>query len=520
MAAAASSVLAYLLVVALLAIVPLVYFGWVARRRGEGGRLPPSPWGLPVIGHLHHLAGALPHHAMRDLARRHGPLMLLRLGELPVVVASSAEAAREVMRTRDIEFATRPMSRMTRLVFPAGTEGIIFAPYGDEWRELRKVCTVELLSARRVQSFRAVREEEVGRLLRAVAATSSSPSPAQAAVNLSALLSAYAADSAVHAIIGSRFKDRDKYLMLLERGLKLFARHTLPDLYPSSRLAMWLSRMPRRMMQHRREAYAFTDAIIREHQENRAAGAGDGDGDDKEDLLDVLLRIQREGDLQFPLSTERIKTTVGDMFAGGSETAGTALQWIMAELIRNPRVMHKVQDEVRQTLAGRDRVTEDAISNLNYMHLVIKEALRLHPPVPLLLPRECRNTCQVLGFDVPKGAMVLVNAWAISRDPQYWDEPEEFIPERFEDSNIDFKGTNFEYTPFGAGRRMCPGIAFGLANVELMLASLLYHFNWQLPDGMDTADLDMTEEMVVSARRLHDLLLVPVVHVPLPVASS
>jgi cytochrome P450 len=233
--------------------------------------------------------------------------MLLRLGELPVVVASSAEAAREVMRTRDIEFATRPMSRMTRLVFPAGTEGIIFAPYGDEWRELRKVCTVELLSARRVQSFRAVREEEVGRLLRAVAATSSSPSPAQAAVNLSALLSAYAADSAVRAIIGSRFKDRDKYLMLLERGLKLFARHTLPDLYPSSRLAMWLSRMPRRMMQHRREAYAFTDAIIREHQENRAAGAGD----DKEDLLDVLLRIQREGDLQFPLSTERIKTTVG-----------------------------------------------------------------------------------------------------------------------------------------------------------------------------------------------------------------
>ncbi|KAF0904991.1 hypothetical protein E2562_039332, partial [Oryza meyeriana var. granulata] len=130
--------------------------------------------------------------------------------------------------------------------------------------------------------------------------------PTAQAVNLSELLSAYAADSSVRAIIGSRFKDRDKYLMMLERGLKLFARHTLPDLYPSSRLAIWLSRMPRRMMQHRREAFAFTDAIIQEHQENGAAGDGD-----KEDLLDVLLRIQREGDLQFPLSTERIKTTVG-----------------------------------------------------------------------------------------------------------------------------------------------------------------------------------------------------------------
>ncbi|XP_040381422.1 desmethyl-deoxy-podophyllotoxin synthase-like [Oryza brachyantha] len=505
--AAAAAALVYLLVAPLLAIVSLVYFHWAARRRAGSGRLPPSPWGLPVIGHLHHLMGALPHHAMRDLARRHGPLVMLRLGELPVVVASSAEAAREVMKTRDIEFATRPMSRMTRLVFPVGSEGIIFAPYSDEWRELRKVCTVELLSARRVQSFRAVREEEAGRLLRAVAASSAPPGHA---VNLSELLSAYAADSSVRAIVGSRFKDRDKFLTMLERGLKLFARHTLPDLYPSSRLAMSLSRMPRRMMQHRREVTAFTDAIIKEHQENRATI----DDDDKEDLLDVFLRIQREGDLQFPLSTERIMTTINDMFAGGSETAATALQWIMAELIRNPRVMQKVQDEVRRVLAGHEKVTEDAMSSLNYMHLVIKETLRLHPPVPLLLPRECRETCQVLGFDVPKGTMVLVNAWAISRDPRYWDNAEEFIPERFEHSNIDFKGTNFEYTPFGAGRRMCPGIAFGLANVELTLASLLYHFDWQLPRGMEPMDLDMTEEMVVSARRLHDLLLVPVVRVP------
>uniref|UniRef100_A0A0D9WSH5 Cytochrome P450 n=1 Tax=Leersia perrieri TaxID=77586 RepID=A0A0D9WSH5_9ORYZ len=493
--AAAADVLVCLLVIPLLAIVPLIFFGSVARRRaGEGGghRLPPSPWSLPVIGHLHHLAGALPHHAMRDLARRHGPLMLLRLGELRVAVASSPDAAREVMKTRDIDFATRPMSRMTRLVFPAGTEGIIFAPYGEEWRELRKICTVELLSARRVHSFRAVREEEVRRLLNSIAAAAEAASPAKA-VNLSEMLSAYAADSSVRAIIGSRLKERDKYLTMLERGLKLFARHTLPDLYPSSRLAMLVSRMPGRMMRHREEATAFNDAIIKEHQEKI-----NGAGGDEDNLLDVLLRIQREGDLQFPLSTERIRTTVGDMFAGGSETAATALQWIMAELMRNPRVMRKVQDEIRQVLVGQQKVTEDSLSNMSYMHLVIKEALRLHPPVPLLLPRECRNTCQVFGFDVPKGTMVLVNAWAISRDPKYWDKAEEFIPERFEHTDIDFKGTNFEYTPFGAGRRMCPGIAFGLANVELTLANLLYHFDWQLPDGMEAADLDMTEEMVDS----------------------
>ncbi|KAK1573344.1 hypothetical protein QYE76_007590 [Lolium multiflorum] len=444
---------------------------------------------------------------MRDLARRHGPLMLLRLGGLPVVVASSADAAREVMVSRDVDFATRHMSRMVRLSIAQGAEGIIFAPYGDEWRQMRKICTVELLSARRVRSFRPVREEEAGRLLRAVAASPGT------VVNLSELLWAYAADSSVRAIVGSRFKDRDAFMEILQRGLKLFAGMSLPDLYPSSRLAMLVSRTPGRMRQHRQQIAAFMDAVVREHQENRAAAG------EEEDLLDVLLRIQREGDLQFPLTTANIKSAVGDMFAGGSETAATTLQWTMSELVRNPKVMRKAQDEVRRALVGQPRVTEASIADLSYMRLVIKEALRLHPPAPLLLPRECRSDgCRVLGFDLPKGTMVLVNAWAISRDPAYWGaDAEEFVPERFERGDaVDFKGSDMEYTPFGAGRRMCPGMAFGLANLELALAGLLYHFDWEVHGGADAGELDMTEEMGVTVRRRHDLKLVPVVTVPVP----
>ncbi|RLN36029.1 hypothetical protein C2845_PM03G15660 [Panicum miliaceum] len=468
------------------------------------GRLPPSPWALPVIGHIHHLAGALPHRAMRDLARRHGPLMLLRLGELRVVVASSADAAREVMRTHDLAFATRPMSQTGRILLGEDTDGLVAAPYGDGWRQLRRICTTELFSVRRVRSFRAVREEEVRRLLQSVAASASS-SP----VNLSEMISAYVSDASVRAIIGSRFRDRDTFLRLLERRIKIMPASSLPDLFPSSRLAMLISPAPRLVRREREKMMAFIDTIIQDHQDNRASG------DDEEDLLDVLLRIQREDELDPPLTTENIKAVILDIFAASSETSATTLQWIMAELMRNPRVMRKAQDEVRRVLAGKETVTEDSLSELRYLPLIIKEALRLHPPATLLLPRECRSPCRVLGFDVPAGAMVLVNAWAIGRDPRYWDAPEEFMPERFESSDVDFKGTDFEFIPFGAGRRMCPGIGFGLANMDLALASLLYHFDWELPGGTEPGELDMTEALGITTRRLAHLVLVPTVRVPL-----
>ncbi|CAN6226494.1 unnamed protein product [Urochloa humidicola] len=491
-----------LLPLLIIAISFLLFPRW-ARAQHASGRLPPSPWALPVIGHIHHLAGALPHRAMRDLAQRFGPLLLLRLGELRVVVASSADAAREVLRTHDLAFATRPINRTAKILLGEGSDGIVAAPYGDGWRQLRRICTTELFSARRVRSFRAVREEEVRRLLRSIASA-----PPEEAVNLSEMLSAYVADASVRAIVGSRFRDRDTFLRLLERRLKIMPASSLPDLFPSSRLAMLVSPMPRMMRREREEMMAFIDTIIQDHQENRAAGV------DEEDVLDVLLRVQREDELDPPLTTDNIKAVILDVFAASSETSATTLQWIMAELMRNPRVMRKAQDEVRRVLHGQEIVTEESLSVLHYLPLVVKEALRLHPPATLIL-RECRSPCRVLGFDVPVGAMVLVNAWAIGRDPSYWDVPEEFMPERFENSEIDFKGTDFEFIPFGAGRRMCPGIGFGLANIDLPLASLLYHFDWELPEGIKPGDMDMTEAMGITTRRLSHLMLVPTVCVPL-----
>ncbi|EMS50880.1 Premnaspirodiene oxygenase [Triticum urartu] len=191
----------------------------------------------------------------------------------------------------------------------------------------------------------------------------------------------------------------------------------------------------------------------------------------------------------------------------------------MAELMRSPAALCRAQAEVRGAHTRESRVREEALKGLHYLHLVIKETLRLHPVVPFLIPRECLEPCRVLGYDVPKGAMVLVNAWAIGRDSASWGtDAKEFRPERFEeagDAAADFRGTNFELVPFGAGRRICPGITFGLAVVELMLASLLFHFDWELPGG-GAGGLDMAEELGITARRKGDLWLHATIHVPAP----
>jgi cytochrome P450 len=191
----------------------------------------------------------------------------------------------------------------------------------------------------------------------------------------------------------------------------------------------------------------------------------------------------------------------------------------MTELIRYPATMARAQAEVREAFKGKTTtITEDdlARANLSYLKCVVKEALRLHCPSPFL-QRRCRETCQVMGYDIPKGTTVFVNVWAICRDAQYWEDAEDFKPERFENTNRDYRGTDYEFLPFGSGRRVCPGLNLGLANMELALASLVYHFDWKLPSGVEPKDVDVWEAPGVIAKKNTGLLLHPVTCLSAPV---
>ena len=193
------------------------------------------------------------------------------------------------------------------------------------------------------------------------------------------------------------------------------------------------------------------------------------------------------------------------MFAAGTDTTFIVLDWAMTELILNPNVLEKVQAEVRSVLGERRVVLESDLPKLNYMKAVIKETFRLHPPSPVLVPRESIEHVTIHGYDIPAKTRIFVNAWAIGRDPETWEDPETYKPERFLDSPIDFRGQDFELIPFGAGRRICPAITFGMASVELALAQILHSFDWELPPGVRAKDLDMTEVFGITMHRKYGL---------------
>ena len=204
-----------------------------------------------------------------------------------------------------------------------------------------------------------------------------------------------------------------------------------------------------------------------------------------------------------------------DMFVGGTDTSSTVLEWLMAELTKNPSSMKRAQEEVRRVVGKKSKIDVNDINKMNYLKCVLKETLRLHPPLPLLVPRETITSVKLGGYDIPPKTRVIINPWAMHRDPKVWERPEEFLPERFEDKPADFKGEDFEFIPFGGGRRGCPGMTFGVALVEDVIANILCWFDWRLPsDIVKEEDLDMSEVNGLNVTKKIPLHLVPILHSP------
>ncbi|RHN57968.1 putative premnaspirodiene oxygenase [Medicago truncatula] len=303
------------------------------------------------------------------------------------------------------------------------------------------------------------------------------------------------------ATFGDKCNDQEAFILFIKECTRVVESVNIPNLFPSQHWLHVISGMVHKLKTMHRSGDMVLEKII-----NKAITKTSGDGS----LLSCLLNLKDESSQTgFHLTTNICHHSVQDIIIGGSEPSTTTMEWAFSEMLKNPRILKRAQEEVRHAFVSRGYVDEKDLEELKFLKAVIKETFRLHPPNPLLL-RECAETCEINGYTIPGGTHVLVNTWAIARDQKNWSDGDKFYPERFLDSPIDYKGSNFDFLPFGAGKRMCPGILFATPTIELPLAQLLFYFDWQLPFGISHENLDMTEAFGSVAKKKSELFVIPI----------
>ncbi|XP_022945236.1 cytochrome P450 71B19-like [Cucurbita moschata] len=479
---------------------------WKAANRRKPN-FPPSPPKLPIIGNLHQL-GKLPHKSLWRLSRIYGPIMSLNLGRIETIIISSAETARALLKTHDLQSCNRPQTHAIKK-FSYNFLDIGFSPYNSYWREIRKICMLEFFSMKRVLSYEPIREQEVGLIIESISQSASRG----AIVDISEKSIALTTGVIFRIAFGKRFEG-DGFNELISEVEAQIGSYSASEIFPApfvGEVFDWFSGREARLERVFNEMNALFQEVIDEHL------CPERPKPEQDDIIDVLLAISKKqvGSCTVVITQENIKAILFNIFVAGLDTGSITIVWAMTELAKNSKVMKKAQEEIRNYVGNKRKVTERDIEELPYLKMIVKETLRLHPPAPLL-PRETISHFKIGDYDFYPKSMVQVNVWAIGRDPTCWTDPEEFLPERFTESSIDYNGQHFEFLPFGAGRRMCPGLNMGVKTVELALANLLYHFDWKLPNGMKKEDLDMEENSGLSLT-LHKKLplkLAPILYHP------
>ncbi|XP_024963429.1 probable (S)-N-methylcoclaurine 3'-hydroxylase isozyme 2 [Cynara cardunculus var. scolymus] len=452
--------------------------------------LPPGPRPWPIIGNLHQV-GKNPHVSTAILAEKHGSLISLRLGTQLLVVASSPEAATGILKTQDRFLSSRfiPNAFQSYLLPFA----LIWSADCDEnWKSLRTLCKTHMFSTKALESQSSLRERKLGEMLDFLC------SKKDEVVNIEEVVFTTMFNTLSNILFGKDFldlRDRDGSASgLKEKLFKILANGLAPnvsDFFPM--LDRWdLQGIKKEQLKHMKEIFSSWEDIINDRRLMVVVK------EEEQCFLDQLL--------ENGFSNDQINILALELFTASTDTTTSTIEWAMAELIKNKKAMFKLQEEIRNEIHS-DTIFECELSKLSYLNACVKETLRLHPPTPFLLPHRAIQTCEVMNYTIPRGSQVLVNIWAIGRNPKYWEDPLSFKPERFLNSKLDFKGQDFEFLPFGAGRRMCPGLFMGINGVQSVLTYLILRFDWILPNDEDPLKIDMNEKFGVTLQKEKPLQL-------------
>ncbi|KAL8098068.1 hypothetical protein AgCh_031000 [Apium graveolens] len=453
----------------------------------------------------------LTHRGLAKIATQYGGIVHLRMGFLHMVTVSTPDMVREVLQIQDTVFANRPAT-MNISYLTYNRADMAFANYGPFWRQMRKISIIKLFSRKRAESWDSVRDQVDDMLGKVVSNSGLS-------VNIGELVFGLTRNIIYRAAFGSiSGQGQDEFIKIMQEFSKLFGAFNICDFVPG---ITWLD--PQgfkvRLVKARESLDKFIDSILDEHIANQKSNLNGSTDEGNGDMVYQLLAFYSEEQSKvnhsddtnnaLKLTRDNIKAIIMDVMFGGTETVASAIEWAMSELMGSPEDLKRVQQELIDVVGLHRRVEENDFDKLIYLKCCIKETLRLHPPIPLLL-HETAQEAVVAGYHIPAKSRVMINSWAVNRDPNSWDDPEKFKPSRFLKQGMpDFKGSNFEFIPFGSGRRSCPGMQLGLYAFEMAVAHLLHSFNWELPDGMKPSELDTNDVFGLTAPRATRLVAVP-----------
>ncbi|CAL9228192.1 unnamed protein product [Arabidopsis halleri] len=470
--------------------------------------LPPSPRiCFPIIGHLHLLKQPLLHRTLSHLSHSLGPVFSIRLGSRLAVIISSPTAAEECFLTKnDIVLANRPRFIMGKYVAYDYTS-MVTAPYGDHWRNLRRITALEVFSTNRLNGSAEIRQDEVKRLLQKLHGLSVER-PAN--VELRPLLTGLTINVIMRMMTGKRFFEEDEggkaaisleFRELVAEILELSAADNPADFLPALRWFDYKG-LVKRAKRIGERMDILLQGFLDEHRANKDRL------EFKNTMIGHLLGSQEKEPHYY--SDQTIKGLILMMVIGGTDTSALTVEWAMSNLLNHPKVLEttrkNIDTQMESSLSSsstRQLLKEEDLVNMNYLNNVVSETLRLYPVAPLMVPHLPSSDCVIGGFDVPRDTIVLVNLWAIHRDPSVWDDPTSFKPERFEGRD-QFGQYNGKMMPFGLGRRVCPGMSLANRVVGLLLGSMVQCFEWESGSG---GQVDMTEGPGLSMPKAEPLVV-------------
>lgn len=452
----------------------------------QSRRLPPGPKGWPIIGALP-LLGTMPHVTLAQMSKKYGPVMYLKMGTCNMVVASTPDAARAFLKTLDLNFSNRPPNAgATNLAYNA--QDMVFADYGARWKLLRKLSNLHMLGGKALEDWANVRSVELGHMIRAMCDASQRNEP----VIVPEMLT-YAMANMIGQIILSRRvfvtkgSESNEFKDMVVELMTSAGFFNIGDFIPSIAW-MDLQGIEKGMKKLHKKFDVLLTKMMEEHMATTHQRKG------KPDFLDIIMANRENSDGE-RLTMTNIKALLLNLFTAGTDTSSSVIEWALSEMINNPKILKRAHDEMDQVIGRNRRLEESDIPKLPYLQAICKETFRKHPSTPLNLPRISTQACEVNGYYIPKNTRLSVNIWAIGRDPDVWESPLDFTPERFlteKYAKIDPRGNDFELIPFGAGRRICAGTRMGIVLVEYILGTLVHSFDWKLPNGVDQLNMNET----------------------------